>query len=186
MAILLAILAILVASHKSESTSLPLPDLEDVLLEVGNSHHDVAYKEQNKAKEKISQVMQDFIKAHQDFHKIKNEKEDLNDDITSQNEDVEQELKADKNNSDSSERSSQKRMEDLDVSKLDLRRMFAEAEDEVQRDAPEKHESQSSSFRHTGHQTLHYGARYDPEAEKITREALVSEKVMDKLAKKLG
>ena len=76
------------------------------------------------------------------------------------------------------------RLSDLGISKSDLQQVITEAEEEVKRDVPKIRDESEASSRMT-YQAKHYRAMYDPESEERTQQALITERVMEKLAKKL-
>ena len=79
----------------------------------------------------------------------------------------------------------EKRLNDLGISKSDLQRVVDEAEEEVKRDVPKILDESSEASSHMTYQARHYRAKYDPESEERSQQALITERVMEKLAKKL-
>ena len=83
------------------------------------------------------------------------------------------------------ENSTEKRLIDLGISKSDLQRVITEAEEEVKRDVPKIPDESPETSSSMTYQVRHYRAKYDPESKERTQQALITERVMERLAKKL-
>ena len=76
---------------------------------------------------------------------------------------------------------------DLDIPEGDIQQAVAEAQDEVERETEQnKAEDKPRRPSHVNHQSLHYRARENPEAELKGLQARVLEKTMKKIADKSG
>ena len=82
--------------------------------------------------------------------------------------------------------SSAEKLSKLGISESDLQQIVIEAEEEMKRDLPRIPVESSEASKHMTHQARHYRARFDPESEKRSHQALIMERTIAKLAKKLG
>lgn len=190
--VLLFLLTISAARCWSESLA-NIPSVDEVLRDAELNMS----AEENNIKEENASITED------EAQEIENEEEENSEEIGDlRNEDPEDELKrlsphsteesnreesgSDIENEETNDESSAaKQLSDLGISESDLQRVVAEAEEEVKREAPNIPDDSSQTFRRVTHQAKHYRAKYDPESEKRTYQALVMERVMEKLAKKL-
>lgn len=93
------------------------------------------------------------------------------------------EIKSDNPEETNDEKTSTKKLSELDLSESDIDNIVKEIVKEAESETPKR---QSRSTRQTTYQARHYRRNYSPESEEKTRQALIMEKVITKLRKKLG
>ena len=165
-----------------------IPDDDEVSLEVEDSDIEDLLEEENSVNEENASIADD--KAQ----RIENENDDLEETGNLEDENPEDDEQNDQEDPvshlDGKETddgtSFAEKLSKLGISGSDLQQIVTEAEEEVKRDVPRIPNESSEASKRTTHQARHYRAKFDPESEKRSHQALIMEKAIAKLAKKLG
>ena len=165
-----------------------IPDDDEVSLEVEDSDIEDLLEEENSVNEENASIADD--KAQ----RIENENDDLEETGNLEDENPEDDEQNDQEDPvshlDGKETddgtSFAEKLSKLGISGSDLQQIVTEAEEEVKRDVPRIPIESSEASKRTTHQARHYRVKFDPESEKRSHQALIMEKVIAKLAKKLG
>ena len=177
------------ATRQCWSENLPnIPDDDEVSLEVEDSDVDNLLEEEKSINEENAATADD--KAQRIENKDDNSEETDNLEVEDPEDDEENEQGDsvshldDKENGDRT--SSAEKLSKLGISESDLQQIVTEAEEEVKRDVQRIPIKSSEATKRTTHQARHYRAKFDPESEKRSHQALIMERVVAKIAKKLG
>ena len=177
------------ATRQCWSENLPnIPNDDEVSLEVEDSDVDNLLEEEKSINEENAATADD--KAQRIENKDDNSEETDNLEVEDPEDDEENEQEDSVSHLDDKETgdrtSSAEKLSKLGISESDLQQIVTEAEGEVKRDVQRIPIKLSEATKRTTHQARHYRAKFDPESEKRSHQALIMERVVAKIAKKLG
>ena len=184
--VLLFLLAIS-ATRQCWSENLPnIPNDDEVSLEVEDSDVENLLEEEDSINEENESTANDNAERIENEDDDSEETDNLEDENLEVDEENDQEDYVshldDKETDDGT--SSAEKLSKLGISESDFQQIVTEAEEEVKRDVPRIPIESSEASKRTTYQARHYRAKFDPESEKRSHQALIMERVVAKLAKR--